>query len=109
MRAARTQQNTGSASWTSVRDATGPYGAASRKFAGQLEAPPQPWPAPLDKAAAPLASFYLLTAAWAETVSRATTESDFTASWANDPMSKTLPTDLTESQSVASKACPTSS
>jgi hypothetical protein len=105
MRAARNKQLTGSASWQTVRDATDPFGPASRKFAEQLLSPPQPWPTPLDKAAPPSASFYLAEAAWAERVSRATTETDFNTVWAQDPMAGDLPVTYSDAATLVKQAC----
>ena len=106
MRAARTKQNTGVTSWKTVRDATGPYGSASRTFAGHLLSPPQPFPTPLATSVPPVTSFTLLSAAWAERVSRATTEAGFTTLWADDPGSQALPSDYTEAQTAIDQACP---
>jgi len=105
MRVARNKQVAGAASWQTVRDATSPYGTASRKFAEQLLSPPQPWPTPLDKAAPPQASFYLAEATWAERVSRATTETDFTTAWAQDPMAGGLPLAYTDAATLVKQAC----
>ena len=106
MRTARTQQETVAASWRTVRDATGPYGTASREFASELLSPRQPWPTPLDQAAAPTASFTLLIATWADRVARATTEADFNTAWAQDPASGALPSSYTDAGTAVHKACP---
>jgi hypothetical protein len=106
MRAARNKQLTGAASWRTVRDAIGPYGAASRAFAEQLLSPPRPWPTPLDKAAPPEAAFALAEATWAERVSRATTETDFTTAWAQDhPTAGALPLAYTDAATLVTQAC----
>jgi hypothetical protein len=105
MRAARNSQLTGGTSWTTVRDATAPYGSTTRTFVGKLLAPPHPWPTPLDTAVPPVVAFGRLTVAWAEGVSATTTESGFTARWADDPSARELPADLTASQSVVDQAC----
>ncbi len=105
MRAARNKQLTGAGSWTTVRDATGPYGTASRTAAEHLLSPPQPWPTPLNTAAPPVTSFLLRAAAWAERVSRARTEADFTTLWADDPSANDLPSAYTEAATTVERAC----
>jgi hypothetical protein len=59
----------------------------------------------LDTAVPPVVAFGRLTVAWAEGVSATTTESGFTARWADDPSARELPADLTASQSVVDQAC----
>jgi hypothetical protein len=105
MRAARNKQLTGSASWQTVRDATGLYATASRKYAEQLLSPPHPWPTPLDKAAQPQATFYLAEAAWAERVSRETTETDFNTAWDQSPTAGGPTPGYSDAATVITQAC----
>jgi hypothetical protein len=105
MRAARNKQLTGSASWQTVRDATGLYATASRKYAEQLLSPPRPWPTPLDKAAPPQAAFYRAEATWAERVSSATTETAFNTAWDQSPTAGGLPPGYTDAATVVTQAC----
>jgi hypothetical protein len=105
MRASRNKQLTGSASWRTVRDATGLYATAARKYAEQLLSPPHPWPTPLDNAAPPQASFYRAEAKWAERASSATTETDFNTAWDQSPTADGLPPGYTDAATVITQAC----
>ena len=100
----RTKQASGTASWRTVRDAFGTYGSAIRKVAGQLGAPPQPWPAQLDPWVQPIVTFDLQQADWADSVHQAATETDFNRLYDADP--SLTPTGVYEqSGSSVARAC----
>ena len=98
------RQAVDAATWRTVRDTFGPYGAASRTFAHHLQSPPQPWPTPLASSAPPTAAFWLSMATWADKVARAKTEAEFNRLYRQDP-SLHLPVAYQLAGDATEKAC----